>query len=462
MFIVNRVNSNRYLESNGTTIRTSSYVGGHLYHSPVAKKINYYKDRLYVADYVFGDTRYKNGIMRSSMPVGIVSLVDGDHDAGSTSIKITDTDYVHGEDVLDIYRGNTLKESITVKNKAEDSITVDAISSELKSSDELWVSGTYSGSKVFRWADNSASGINVKQYDTFKLAGGRNDRIRMLTNIGDVMMIANTNNLGIWNNYEFASSDLGIGCVSDQGYVKALGTLWFIHYTGIYSTTGGTPKLMSGKVEKYIEGAATAGLEVAAAGRKGMSIFFAIGDVTLYNPDGSTDRELTDVVLEYNLRQENWYVFTGIDAKYFATYIASDNADRLEFAGDTGNVYELFRGTKDDNTYEIPMEIATSSLNLSSSFEKIGYPKEITIETERGSGIKCFVSLDNEPYYELKGEAIKGCTIIPVSARDEDDSTPPRCRNISISLREYSKRLCKISRMAIDYLETDEEEYYRK
>ena len=400
--------------------------------------------------------------MRSSMPVGIVSLVDGDHDAGVTSIKITDTSYIHGEDILDIYRGNTYKERITVKSKTEDSIIVNATTYAIKSSDELWIRNSYTGTKVFRWADNSASGINVKQYDTFKLTGGRNDRIRMLTNIGDVMMIANTNNLGIWNNYDLASLDLGVGCVSDQGYVKALGTLWFIHYTGIYSTTGGTPKLMSGKVEKYIEGATTAGLEAAAAGRKGMSIFFAIGNVTLYNPDGSTDRTLSNVVLEYNLRQENWYVHTGIDAKYFTTYIASDNADRLEFAGDSGHVYELFIGTKDDNTYEIPMEIATAPITLSNDFERICYPKKITIELERGSGIKCFVSLDDEPYYELKGEASKGCTIIPVSARNEDENTPPRCRTISLSFKEYSKRLCKISRVAIDYLETEEVEDYRK
>ena len=90
------------------------------------------------------------------------------------------------------------------------------------------------------------------------------------------------------------------------------------------------------------------------------------------------------------------------------------------------------------------------------------YPKELAIETERGSGIKCFISLDGDPYYELKGEAVKGCTILPISAKNEDENAPPRCRNLSLSFREYSKRLCKLSRVALDYIETMEEETYRK
>lgn len=408
---------------------------------------------------------YKNSILRSSNPLGIVALVDGDFASGVTKINVTDTKYIRSTDSLDVYRGATLIQTLTVNGKGEDYIDVTATTSAINSSDELWVAGTYSGTRMFRWPENPSTGVNAKQYDTFKLSGGNNDRIKMLTTIGNVLMVANSNNLGIWDNYKWDSYktenlDVGIGCVSDQGFVKALGTLWFIHYTGIYATTGGYPKLMSVKVEKYIQGATKAGLESSAAGRKGMSVFFSIGNVTLYRPDGSIDRTISNVVLEYNMRHENWFVHSGIDAKFFATYMSTLDPDRLEFCGSTGEVYELFNGS-DDNDKEIPWELTTSPITLSSTFETVCYPKEVILEIERGSGVKCFVSLDGGPFYEIKGEAIKGCTILKVTPQ-YDSEKYARCRNITISIREFSKRLCKLSRVAINYTETLESEPFRE
>lgn len=410
-------------------------------------------------------TSYKNSILKSSNPLGIVALVDGDYALGVVKISVTDTKYIRSTDSLDVYRGALKKQTLTVTGKGEDYINVVATTTTLQSSDELWVAGTYLGTRVFRWPDNAATGVNVKQYDTFKLSGGLNDRIKMMTTIGNVLIVANDNNLGIWDNYKWDSYktenlDVGIGCVSDQGYVKALGTLWFVHYTGIYASTGGYPKLMSVKVEKYIQGATKAGLQASAAGRRGMSVFFAIGDVTLYKPDGSIDRHVHKVVLEYNMRHENWFVHSGIDAKFFATYMSTLDPDKLEFCGTDGEVYEFLAGNN-DNTKEIPWELTTSPITLSSEFEKICYPKEIILEIERGSGIKCFISLDGGSFYEIKGEAIKGCTVLKVTPQ-YDHEEYARCRNITISLREFSKTLCKLSRIAINYSDTEEFETFRK
>ena len=463
LFYVNGKDNNMQINSDGTTVVESTSTAGHLYQSPKARKINYFKDKLYLGDYT-NTTRYKNGVMRSSVPLGIVSLVNGDHESGSTEISVTDTKYIRATDSLDVYRGAIKIETITVSAKTEDTITVSSTSNAINSADELWVAGTYTGTKLFRWPDNPESGINVKEYDTFTLAGGENDRIRMMTNIGNVMMIGNTNNLAVWDDYRIENMDLGIGCVSDEGFVKALGTLWFVHYTGIYSTTGSTPKLMSAKVEKYIYGATKAGLEASAAGRKKYSVFFHIGNVTLNNPDGSIDKTISGVVLEYNLRQENWYVQTGIDADFFQTYIESTDPDKLEFCKSTGQVYDFLIGTKDkeaNSPTDIPMMITTTPITLAKQFEKISYPKEIIIEMDRGNTIKAFISLDGAPFYEIDGEARKGCTILKVTNRDEEREKPPRCRNIRISLREFSGSLCKILRIAIIYAESSEEEEFK-
>jgi len=463
MFVVNGNDVNRYVSSDGTTVVTSATATGHLYNCPKAFKVNHYKDRLYVGDYYISTTRYKNGIMRSSKPLGIVALVDGDHDQPVTSLKVTDLKYIHSTDTLNLYRGGTDLGDITVtaKNADSNTLTISSFGTDIKSSDELWVNNTYSGSRVFRWSDNPESGEDVKQYDTFKLAGGGNDALTMLTNVGKVQLIANKNHMSIWDDYRLDPLDLGIGCVSSEAWVKAFGTLFFMGYDGVYATTGGAPQLISAKMQRLFNGATKAGLEAGAMGKKGLHIYASLGDVTLYNKDGSTDRVLSDVVIERNIRQENWYVFTGIDAKYFHNYYTSTDIERLEYCADDGEVYELLTGTKDNNANEIHFRIDSQPITLSNEFENIVYPVQVIIEADRGSAIQCFVKLDGGDWYEIQGEAVRGCNIMYVTSPNYDEK-PARCRNIAVSIRESSKTICTISRVAIVYSDTYEEENYRK
>jgi len=455
---------------------TSAISTGHLKNSPVAYKINYYKDKLYLADYTVGSTRYKNGIMSSSMPLGILSLVDGDHAAADCEaddwIKVTDTKYIYATDTIDVYRGNEKVADITVKAKDEHRFQINAITFAgsnitLNSADEIWVDGTQAGttSKKFRWAGNPSSGVNVKQYDTFFLTGGQNDAITMLTNIGDVMLIANKHNISIWNNSSLQNMDIGIGCVSERGFVKSNGVLFFLGYKGVYSTTGGMPKLESAKVQEYFDGSTKAGKEAGAMGAKGRSIFVSLGDITLYHPDGSVRETLVDAVLEKNLQQGNWFCHTGISATQFANYITSSNTDELIFADDGANynLFELFyAGSVTDDESGTPKEILlridSNNLPLSKSFEKIVNPLEIIVESERGHNIQIFISLDNASFYPLEGNAIKGCSILKIKNRDVNESTPVRCRNIAFSIRDYSKSPCRITRVALIYNPTNEEE----
>jgi hypothetical protein len=372
---------------------------------------------------------------------------------------VTDTKYIYTSDTLLVYRGGTLITTLTVTAKTQTTITVTATGVAIQSADELWVNNSFNGQKIFRWA-TSSSGTTVQQYDTFKLTGGQNDRIKMMTNIGNVMVIANSQKISFWNDYSLQSLDVSDGCVSDNGYTKALGSLYFIGYKGIYSTTGeSAPKLESSKIEKYITGATKTGLENSAAGTKGFSIFFSIGDVTLYKNDGSIDKTLSDVCLEKNLIQQNWFIHTNIPASQFATYIHSTDPDRLEFSSTTSpmHIYELFYNETDSDD-EIPFRIDTQNITLCNNFENFAYPRKIIVESERGSGISCFVSLDEDNFYQLKGEAKKGISTFFVNSKDEEIAEPPRCRNIKISLRDFSKKLCKISRIAIIYTDTIEEE----
>lgn len=455
-FFVNGTDANRYIAANGTTVTTSSTAAGHLYNSPVANKIKYFKEKLYLADYTVGSKRYKNGIMFSSVPLGIVSLVDGDHDSGVTTVNVTDTKYIQSSDTIQVYRSGSLITTLTVTAKTQSTLTVNATGAALLSADELWVNGTYSAQRIFRWVENPQSGVDVKLYDTFAISGDPDNQINMLEDIGNYLIIGNNNSFALWNGINLQEFNLGVGCVSTNGYVKNSGSLFFVHYNGIYETTGGMPKLISEKVNEYFSGATKAGLEASAAGKKGKSVFFSIGTVTLYNVDGSTKKTLSNVVLEFDMRKQNWYVHTGIAAKQFATYISSSDPDRLEFMNSSDfKIYEFLK-ERDDNKSEIPCNAETNDLYLSSKFEKFFYPRYLILQLEAGNTVHVLVSLDGKPFFELKETASKGCTIIKITPRSEDEKES-RCRRIAIALRETSKGVCKAARLSVLYEDADEE-----
>ena len=470
-FLVNQNSPNRYIESDGVTVRTSTYGPGHLYNTPQASRVNFYKNRLYLADFVQSGVRYKTTILRSSYPMGIIALVNNDYNATLPvgTIEVTDIKYFYtdtGANLYEIYRGNTKVAAISVITINQTNIVATftfGSASALLASDEIWIAGTFSGPKVFRWVNNpTITGRDVKQYDTFKLSGGENNEITMLTNIGNIMLVSNATTMTSWNDYTLENFDSEIGCVSKKGYVKVRGTLYFLHYNGIYATTGSTPLIISNKIEKYITGATKLGKESSAAGRKGQCIFFTLGDVTLYKLDGSFDKLLKDVCVEYNIVQENWYIHTNVKASEFATYIETTNSDRLEFTDTAGNhaVKEFLSGESDDGEV-IHFRVDTMKLTTQpTNFEYSSKLIALMTEVERGTAIQLYVNLENnEEYYPIEGTIVKGLSVIKISDKDAFRGKPPVCRLVSLSLRDSSKQICKISRMTLVTLPTTDEDF---
>ena len=480
-FLVNKNSDNRYISANGTTVVTSASGSGHLYNTPPASRINYYKNRLYLADFIRSGINYKTTVLRSSYPMGIIALLNQDYSSAvsGTAIDVTDTKYFYntaGANVYDIYRGQTLISTITVSTVNSTSVVATwAGTPNFLSSDEVWVSGTYSGEKVFRWVNNpTVTGQDIQQYDTFKLSGGENEEITMLTNIGNVMLISNKSTIASWNDYTLENFDLDIGCVSKKGYVKAMGVLYFLHYTGVFSTSGAAPVIISNKVEKYINGATKTGKENCAAGKKGRNVFFTLGDVTLYKNDGSVDKILKDTCLEYNVVQQNWYVHKNVKASEFATFIEETDSDRLEFTDTSGNhsVKEFLSGETDDgkeidfriDTMKVSLQSGTSSSASSAAsaaypfFERSSNPIAVAVESERGAAVQVFANLENgEEFYPLEGTVVKGLSVVKITNKDENRGKPPICRLISFSFRDSSKQICKLSRMNIIYVPTTDE-----
>ena len=460
LYLVNGYSRNRHINSDGITVSDSSTTSGDFYNSPDAKKVAFYKNRIYLANFKKDFTWYPTHVLRSSYPLGIIALVNEDTSTTSGDVKITDNKYFYsdsGMNIYDIYRGPVKIAKLTVSIVSESSVTAtvnyEAGQTSLLSADEIWVSGTYAGAKKYRWISNpTSSGKDVKLYDTFSLSGGDGGEIKMLETIGDVLMAGNNSSLSTWNDYSLQTFDVGVGCVSFDGYVKSFGSLYFVHYTGIYTTSGGLPTLVSQKVQRYIDGATKEGLENSACGKKGRSVFFKIGTVTLYAQDGSVDKILYNTALEYAISENNWYVHTNVVGNQFETHRDSEELDRLEMIEGSGinSVKEfLAREVADDCGVEIPFRIDTHDVPLQKAFENLSNPYSLIVESDRGASMRAFARLDREQFYGLDGEIMKGVSTVKIHNRDSKRGQPPPTRLFGLSIRDVSKQICKINRLSI-------------
>ena len=186
-----------------------------------------------------------------------------------------------------------------------------------------------------------------------------------------------------------------------------------------------------------------------------MSVFFSIGDVTLYNPDGSLWKVLPDVCLEYTVTDKNWYVHTKVPATQFLTFINKTGTERLLMAHtETGKaVKECLVGNTDDGE-EIFFRADTNDLYFMTEFEYSVHPTTIVTELHRGALMTTMISPDDEDFYEIEGSNKKGVSQLKITSRDKDRMQPIVCKKLKVSFRDSSKQLCRITQAAVLYKST--------
>ncbi len=458
-FIVDGTNANRVIASDGTTVADSTSAASDIYNTPVGSSISYYRGQLYLG--------YGTTILKSSPLLGIAALVNGDPASPYTTLDLTDTGFVlsvASANTYDIYRGGSKVAVFTVTSVTQESVTgtiaFEAGFTTVLSADEFWLSGTYTTTKKFRWAKNGYDGgTSVKEYDTMKLTSKDGSDITMNETIGDLLLFANKTSMASWDTYTLKHFNVDVGCVSSRGYIKTPFGLYFLHYSGIYSTDGSTPKLLSRKVQRFIDGATKAGKEAAVMFKKGQSIFCYIGDVSLTNDDGSTEKTLSSVTLEYSIVNDCWWVHSGITILDACSWDYT-TTDRCIIATNDTNplVLEYLSGDTDNGT-EIPWRVDYEFPYLTGKLEKFANPIQYILNVVRGTGIKCFLKTDgNQQFYQVEDEATKGCSILNLTARDNQRGEPIRCRRLTVSLRNSSKYRNAIGESALLYIPTAEEE----
>ena len=139
-------------------------------------------------------------------------------------------------------------------------------------------------------------------------------------------------------------------------------------------------------------------------------------------------------------------------------YSANATVDRVHIQKLSGSVEEnksvktLLEGQTDEGE-EIVLRVDSQTVQLLSDFELYSYPLAIVNRTQRGSQMKCFVSVDNGDFYELNGTVNKGVSIIKVHSQDKKNiTTPPATRKVKISWRDSSRQLCRLMQSAIVFI----------
>ena len=133
-----------------------------------------------------------------------------------------------------------------------------------------------------------------------------------------------------------------------------------------------------------------------------------------------------------------------------------DNISLKEVSSDASennySIKEFLTGTTDEGE-AIFFRADTQTIQLNSSFETFSSPIVIATKTQRGTLMKCFVSLDGEDFYEISGTIKKGVSVLKVHSRDKKSiPTPPLARDIKISWRDSSKQLCRLIQTAIVFI----------
>lgn len=155
-------------------------------------------------------------------------------------------------------------------------------------------------------------------------------------------------------------------------------------------------------------------------------------------------------------------VFDSISISESVNVVTSAPDSPILFIGSTGSrgfeVYQFLDGLTDDGA-PINFNLETHNLPFSANFETIVEPRSVLVEIKEGSNVGVYVAYDDGAFMQV-GTVKRGYTQLTLDA-DANDDEFPRCRNMKIALREYSGGRCTVSRLAVLYYETQDNEDYR-
>lgn len=203
--------------------------------------------------------------------------------------------------------------------------------------------------------------------DWFDVNPDDGDEITGLENNGNRLLIFKAESLYRWV-FGAVEPDrlIGVGSSSQENIKTNFdkGITFFANRKGVYAYTGGRPKLISRKIQKFIDVVTAWGDTCAEVDDD--HYYLAVGDLRfadVFGDNASTNgRTLTNCVLVYTISLDAWTIFSFGDPVKFLARLNGDAAlptgsNNIYMGSNTGRTYQLFQGSSDDITATSPYPI---------------------------------------------------------------------------------------------------------
>lgn len=251
------------------------------------------------------------------------------------------------------------------------------------------------------------------------------DEITALENNGSKMLIFKNRSMYRW---DFAMTEpdrlIGVGTQS-QECVKTnfdLGITFFANEHGAYAYTGGRPKLISRKIQKWFDAIDAASLDDMAAEVDADHYYLYLADSLTVN-----SATYTNVMAVYTISLDAWVIYTLNIPWRVATRLIQSGAEDIYFGSSNGRTYKWNSGLEDDSggtdgdtAQPINTEVITKEYLLSfpteSTLNNIDVISENALMTnvfyqmDRKDDFK-YVSSLNERFKNSKSLGAKGKTV---------------------------------------------------
>lgn len=195
--------------------------------------------------------------------------------------------------------------------------------------------------------------------DYFDVNPDDGDQITALENNGNRLLIFKNRAMYRWT-FGATEPDRLIGAgTSSQESVKTnfdLGITFFANQRGIYAYTGGRPKLVSRKIQKFIDAVSD---WTNVFGEVDIDHYYLyVGNITV---DGRT---FTNSMFVYHISLDAWTVYTfATPITWMSRLMPTSPVENIYFGSNDGRTYQFLSGTN-DNTSSINGEVLTKEYLL--------------------------------------------------------------------------------------------------
>jgi len=279
-------------------------------------------------------------------------------------------------------------------------------------------SGAANGSRLYFSSLPSAGVITwTVGTDYIDINPDDGDEITALENNGNRLLIFKNRSMYRWN-YGQVEPDrlIGIG-TSSQECVRTnfdLGITFFANEYGAYAYSGNRPKLISRKIQKWIDA-------IPAADLNSMCAETDADHYYLYMSDSMTvdGRVYTNVMAVYTISLDAWVIYTLNTPARVMNKLIQSSAEDIYFGNTQGRTYKFNSGTADDSggasfntAANINGEILTKEYLLSFP-ERSTIDSLYTISNQRVEA-NVFYSIDRNEKFTPLGNIIKRFSSFPV------------------------------------------------